>query len=207
MMGCLLLTAFVSMCLHQVAGLTLTANTARPTTSTMPYKVTQMPFAKRIHKHPFPLLQLRQGSFLSSSNLPSFLAKSDDDDLIQESSEEEEEDERKKTALLNSCVGGIVMAGGIAGFVTKQSKASLIAGSSCGGLLLLSGWLVAQKKAAGYKLASAVSALLTYVMGKKYFKSGKYMPAGLVFTMAAITFVYNGLDALVADQESGGGTE
>jgi len=99
------------------------------------------------------------------------------------------------------------MAGGIAGFVTKQSKASLIAGSSCGGLLLLSGWLVAQKKAVGYKLASAVSALLTYVMGKKYFKSGKYMPAGLVFTMAAITFVYNGLDALVADQESGGGTE
>ena len=118
----------------------------------------------------------------------------------------EDDKTRKQTALLNSGVGGLVLAGGIAGFLRKGSKASLMAGSTFGGLLLGSAALIWTQKGStsGYKLAGIVSFLLAVVMGKKYFSSGVYMPAGLIATLGAITFVYNSVDSLVVGSTESG---
>ena len=130
-------------------------------------------------------------------NFPHLLA-------AQQVQQEAEDDKaRKQTALLNTGVGGLVLAGGIAGFLRKGSKASLIAGSSFGGILLTSAGLIWNKKPWGYKLASVASLLLSIVMGKKYFASGVYMPAGLIATMGVIAFVYNSVDTLVVGSTEG----
>lgn len=118
--------------------------------------------------------------------------------LLSQATEEEDAKTRKQTALLNSSVGGLVLAGGIAGFVRKGSKASLMAGSTFGGILLASAALILNKKSIGYKLASVASLLLTFIMGKKYYVSGVYMPSGVIATAAAIAFVYNSVDTLVS---------
>ena len=94
--------------------------------------------------------------------------------------------------VLNTAVGGLTFAGGLMGFVTKGSKASLIAGSTFGGLLMLSSFIISKTKSAkGNILGFSVSGMLGYVMGKKFLVSKKFMPAGLLTALSAIAVVYN----------------
>jgi len=93
--------------------------------------------------------------------------------------------------VLNASIGLTVFLGGLMGFVTKQSKASLIAGSTFGGALGLSSILIAMGNSKGNWVGGIVSTLLTYVMGKKFLKAYKFMPAGLVATMAISGMIYN----------------
>ena len=94
--------------------------------------------------------------------------------------------------VLNTAVGGLTFAGGLMGFVTKGSKASLIAGSTFGGLLMLSSFIISKTKTAtGNILGFSVSGMLGYVMGKKFLVSKKFMPAGLLTALSAIAVVYN----------------
>jgi uncharacterized membrane protein (UPF0136 family) len=102
---------------------------------------------------------------------------------------------------LNNAVGGLTFAGGLMGFVTKGSKASLIAGSTFGGLLLLSAYLVSSSKKVGNWLGSGVAGMLTYTMGKKFLKSGKFVPAGLIASLGALSFVFNLLGAFLGNKE------
>jgi uncharacterized membrane protein (UPF0136 family) len=97
---------------------------------------------------------------------------------------------------LNTGVGGLVFAGGVMGFVKSGSKASLMAGSTFGGFLMLSAFLISKKNTKGNVLGSGVAGLLTYVMGKKFLRSGKFMPAGLIACMGAMSFVYNLIEAI-----------
>ena len=96
--------------------------------------------------------------------------------------------------VLNTAVGGLTFAGGLMGFV-KGSKASLIAGSTFGGLLLLSALIISKssesKTSTGNILGFSVSGMLGFVMGKKFLVSKKFMPAGLLASLSAIAFVYN----------------
>mmetsp|Transcript_2409 Transcript_2409/g.5086 ORF Transcript_2409/g.5086 Transcript_2409/m.5086 type:complete len:182 (+) Transcript_2409:371-916(+) len=75
--------------------------------------------------------------------------------------------------VLNTAVGGLTFAGGMMGYVTKGSKASLVAGSTFGGLLMLSAFFISKssesRSTKGNILGSSVSAMLGYVMGKKVF--------------------------------------
>lgn len=107
--------------------------------------------------------------------------------------------------VLNSGVGGLVAAGGLMGFIKAGSKASLIAGSTFGGLMLGASYLIAKGKTTGNKLGAFVASLLTYTMGKKFLKSGKFMPAGLIATMAVVAVVYNSIEAFSSKGTSGEG--
>ena len=97
--------------------------------------------------------------------------------------------------VLNTAVGGLTFAGGLMGFVTKGSKASLIAGSTFGGLLMISALLISKasetKSRKGNILGFSVSGMLGFVMGKKFLASKKFMPAGLLTALSAISVVYN----------------
>ncbi|OEU16143.1 hypothetical protein FRACYDRAFT_144881, partial [Fragilariopsis cylindrus CCMP1102] len=96
---------------------------------------------------------------------------------------------------LNSAVGGLTFFGGLMGYVTKGSKPSLIAGSTLGGLLMVSAYLISKssksRSSKGNILGSSVAGLLGYVMGKKFLASKKFMPSGLLAFLSAANVVYN----------------
>ncbi|KAL3927922.1 MAG: hypothetical protein SGBAC_012878 [Bacillariaceae sp.] len=96
--------------------------------------------------------------------------------------------------VLNTCVGGLTFCGGLMGYVTKGSKASLIAGSTFGGLLSLSAFLISKKQKAGNAMGTIVGSMLSYVMGKKFLASKKFMPAGLIASLGLATVVYNAIE-------------
>ena len=103
--------------------------------------------------------------------------------------------------VLNSVVGGLTFAGGLMGFVTKGSKASLTAGSIFGGLLMLSALIISNdsssKSAKGNILGFSVSGMLCFVMGKKFLVSKKFMPAGLLASLSAAGSVYNLIETII----------
>ncbi len=107
----------------------------------------------------------------------------------------ESEADSPRGIILNSAVGGLTFAGGLTGFLTKGSKASLVAGSTFGGLLVLSALLISKsnksQSTTGNILGFSVSGMLGYVMGKKFLVSKKFVPAGLLASLSAIAFVYN----------------
>jgi uncharacterized membrane protein (UPF0136 family) len=104
--------------------------------------------------------------------------------------------EAPRGVALNTFVGSLTFAGGAMGFVTKGSKASLIAGSTFGGLLMISAFLISKKNSRnGNIMGAGVAGMLTYAMGKKFFASKKFMPAGLIASLGTIAFIYNTIEA------------
>lgn len=92
------------------------------------------------------------------------------------------------------------------GFFTKGSKASLTAGSTFGGLLMLSAFLIAKssetKSSKGNALGSSVAGMLGCVMGKKFLASRRFMPAGLLAGLSVVAFVYNLIEIKVLSKSS-----
>ncbi|XP_064473429.1 transmembrane protein 14C-like [Ornithodoros turicata] len=76
-----------------------------------------------------------------------------------------------------------VVLGGIMGYVKAGSMMSLLAGVLFGGLALIGAYQTSldPKK---FLLSIAVSALLSGLMGYRYIKTSKLMPAGLVAVLS-----------------------
>ncbi|CAM9807588.1 unnamed protein product [Heterosigma akashiwo] len=88
-------------------------------------------------------------------------------------------------------VGGLVMLGGVIGYVKKGSKASVIASGGTAMLMITSGLLITKgNDLEGHGLALATSSLLALGMGARVMKSGKFMPAGLVAVIGAASAAY-----------------
>lgn len=126
----------------------------------------------------------------SSGTMHSVVANNNNDDYDRPASSSS-----PRGIVLNSAVGGLTFAGGLLGYVTKGSKASLLAGSIFGGLLLLAACLISKssknRSPKGNIIGSIVGGSLGYVMGKKFLVSKKFMPAGLLTILSAINAVYN----------------
>lgn len=73
------------------------------------------------------------------------------------------------------------------GYVKAASKASLIAGSITGGLLLLSAFLIAREVTAGAILGIVVSLLLIGQFGPSLLKKVKVMPNLVVVVLGFVT--------------------
>jgi uncharacterized membrane protein (UPF0136 family) len=97
------------------------------------------------------------------------------------------------SAHLNLTLGGLVIAGGITGYVKKGSKISLIAGIGIGSLLLGSGYLIAKTDRVfeGHVVGLTSTGVMAVAMGHRYMTTGKFMPAGLVATLGIIGCAYN----------------
>jgi uncharacterized membrane protein (UPF0136 family) len=89
-------------------------------------------------------------------------------------------------AIVVFIYGVLVAAGGIAGFVMKQSVPSLISGVLSGLLLLLGGWGLMQGASWGKILSIVVSVLLIGYFGKGLL-AGKMMPAAPIVVLGVIT--------------------
>ena len=89
-------------------------------------------------------------------------------------------------------LGALTLVGGIAGYIRKGSKASLGAGVLCGGVLLASGVMISgDSQYSGHSVAAATSGLMTLGMGQRFFKTGKFMPAGLVSVLGAASLGFH----------------
>lgn len=89
--------------------------------------------------------------------------------------------------IVTAIFGAFVIFGGVVGYVKAASKASLIAGSITGGLLLLSAFLTAQDSTAGPVLGIIVSLLLLGQFGPSLRKEFKLMPNLLIVVLGSIT--------------------
>lgn len=85
--------------------------------------------------------------------------------------------------------GLLTIAGGIIGYTSKGSVASIIAGSISGILLLAAAFLLPSHIAAGLVLAAVVSILLAGRFVPAFIKTGALMPAGMMSVLSAIGVV------------------
>lgn len=81
---------------------------------------------------------------------------------------------------------GLVIAGGVMGYVKARSKPSLISGLISGAALLIAWWItLSNSYNAGIALAAGLAIALLVVFALRFRKTKKFMPAGL---MAIVSF-------------------
>jgi uncharacterized membrane protein (UPF0136 family) len=95
--------------------------------------------------------------------------------------------------IITAVFGAFVVFGGIMGYVKAASKASLIAGSVTGGLLLLSAFLMTREMMAGKILGIVVSLVLLSQFGPSLLKKFKVMPNLLIVILGLLTIVTLGI--------------
>ena len=85
--------------------------------------------------------------------------------------------------------GLLTIIGGVIGYASKGSMASIIAGSISGILLLLGAYLLGSNVTAGLAITGIVSILLAGRFIPAFLKSGDFMPAGMMSILSAIGVV------------------
>jgi uncharacterized membrane protein (UPF0136 family) len=85
------------------------------------------------------------------------------------------------------------IAGGVVGVVKAKGKASLIAGTVAGVLLLVSGYLVGVRGRDGLFLGLGVSASLAGRFVVAFVRSRKVMPAGVMAALSVVGCVLTAL--------------
>ena len=83
--------------------------------------------------------------------------------------------------------GLVAIAGGAIGYARAKSKASLIAGSASGALLIIAGLLF--PRVSGFILALIVSVLLIAHFGRSYAAKKKPMPAIPMIVLSGICII------------------
>ncbi len=80
----------------------------------------------------------------------------------------------------------LLVVGGIAGYATAGSRASLAAGLASG-LLLAAAWGWSRgAPAAGYALGALVALALCVTFGMRLAKTGKWMPSGMLLLVSVV---------------------
>ncbi|HEX8679689.1 MAG TPA: TMEM14 family protein, partial [Chthoniobacterales bacterium] len=82
--------------------------------------------------------------------------------------------------------GLLTIAGGVIGFASKGSVASIVAGSISGILLLVAAFLLPGNVVAGLAMAGIVSLLLAGRFVPAFMKTGGFMPAGMMSVLSVI---------------------
>ncbi|MBI2987196.1 MAG: hypothetical protein HYY45_10570 [Deltaproteobacteria bacterium] len=85
--------------------------------------------------------------------------------------------------------GLLVLVGGIVGYTTAESMASLIAGGVFGLGLLASGVGVLRGKDMGFLMAPILTVLLTMFFGYRLVQGGEFMPSGLMTALGLVTVI------------------
>ena len=85
--------------------------------------------------------------------------------------------------------GLLVLGGGIIGYATAGSMASLVAGGAFGLGLLASGLGVRRGKRLGFIFAPLVTLLLTVFFVYRFVQSGDFIPSGLMGVVSLVALV------------------
>jgi uncharacterized membrane protein (UPF0136 family) len=84
--------------------------------------------------------------------------------------------------------GALLILGGLMGYVKAKSVPSLVAGVVCGVIALLLGYYYPWRFAPEAALLLAL--LLIVIMGRRYLRTKKLMPAGLVVILSLVVAVW-----------------
>ena len=85
--------------------------------------------------------------------------------------------------------GLLTIIGGVIGYASKGSTASIVAGSISGILLLLGAYLLGSNVTAGLAIVGIVSILLAGRFLPAFMKGGGFMPAGMMAILSVIGIV------------------
>ncbi len=85
--------------------------------------------------------------------------------------------------------GLLTIIGGIIGYASKGSMASIIAGSISGIILLVAAFLLPNNAVLGLALAAVVSILLAGRFVPAFLKTNDWMPAGMMSILSVIGVV------------------
>jgi len=83
----------------------------------------------------------------------------------------------------------IIAAGGVMGYVSAKSTASLMSGLGSGALLLIAFALSFRNPKTGFALTALVALALGIFFLIRFLKTGKWMPAGVSVILSAIMLV------------------
>lgn len=86
--------------------------------------------------------------------------------------------------LSTAIFGVLVLAGGCAGYARARSVVSLAFGFVCGAVLLWAAYAVRGGHEIGVTLAAAVSLLLLLIFARRWARTKKFMPAGLLLLLS-----------------------
>ena len=89
-------------------------------------------------------------------------------------------------AIIVLAYGALVLVGGIFGYVKAKSIPSLISGLIFGITLLVVGYGIRQGHQSDIKIAAGLAGLLAVIMGIRFAKSKKFMPAGMLTVLSAV---------------------
>jgi uncharacterized membrane protein (UPF0136 family) len=92
-------------------------------------------------------------------------------------------------ALISMVYGALIALGGIMGYVSKKSVASLIAGGLCGVILILCGYLLKSGQKSALPVALLITILLLGRFGSGFVKNGDWMPNGVVSILSIAALV------------------
>ena len=92
-------------------------------------------------------------------------------------------------AILVWLYGAIVLAGGLIGWIKARSQPSLLSGLAFGVLLGLCGLAMWEGRWIGLTTGAGLALGLTVIMGIRFAKTKKFMPAGLVAVLSAVMLV------------------
>ncbi|MGH7829164.1 MAG: TMEM14 family protein [Candidatus Binatia bacterium] len=95
----------------------------------------------------------------------------------------------KAPGIVTLLFGLLVLGGGIIGYTTAGSMASLIAGSAFGLGLLASGLGVLRGKNMGFLFAPLLTLLLIAVLGYRFVQSGEFIPSGLIAVLGLVALI------------------
>jgi uncharacterized membrane protein (UPF0136 family) len=82
--------------------------------------------------------------------------------------------------------GLLTIIGGVIGYTSKGSVASIVAGAISGILLLLAAFLLPGNVVAGLAIGTVVSLLLAGRFLPAFMKTGAFMPAGMMSILSVI---------------------
>ena len=85
--------------------------------------------------------------------------------------------------------GLLVLVGGIVGYTTTASRASLISGGAFGIALLASGLAVLRGKHTGLLMAPLLTVLLTAFFGYRFMQSSEVIPSGLMTVLGLVAVI------------------
>ena len=85
--------------------------------------------------------------------------------------------------------GLLTIIGGVIGYASKGSMASIIAGSVSGLLILLAAFLLPNNVTAGLVLAGVISIALAGRFVPAFIKTGDFMPAGMMSILSVIGII------------------
>uniref|UniRef100_A0A6S8AEH9 Transmembrane protein 14C n=1 Tax=Aplanochytrium stocchinoi TaxID=215587 RepID=A0A6S8AEH9_9STRA len=106
---------------------------------------------------------------------------------------------RKVSGEAHASLGmsALLFSGGALGYARGKSIPSLVAGSVFGTGYAISGWLLSRGDGKeGHTLSLALSSTLFAVMGIRFAKSRKMMPAGALTGVSGLSATYHGVKAV-----------